>query len=116
MANTKKNSTRIHRGVNSSGSEITLYDLMIYRDFMTPLQLERYGDYFLYKKPPKPFTPGELAQLKQRKEYHTLRRQAENARIECELTKSRIQKSVNETWELLIRSQLQQWGNRRLTA
>jgi len=116
MGNTKNKTTRLRRGVNSSVSEITLHDLMIYRNYMTPAQLERYGEYFLYIKPPRPFTREELSLLKKRKEYHTVYKQAENARMQCELTKSEIQKSVNETWELLIRSQLQRWGNRRSMA
>lgn len=95
--------------VVSIPTPITLYDLMIYRDQMSPSQLERYGEYFLNTTPAKPFTNEELEQLKRRKEHRMMWRRAIQAREDCQSAISAAKRSAKEAWELLVTSQLQHW-------
>lgn len=47
--------------------QITLDDLMPYRDYMNERELERYADYILRDKPLNPFTEYELRNLRLKK-------------------------------------------------
>ena len=94
----------------SSPQPITLYDLMVYREYMTQSQMERYGDYYLFREPKKPFTTEEFDRLKQKREYCLMCKRVKDARDNYYSAKLEAEQSLKETWQLLIRSQLQRWG------
>ena len=83
---------------------------MIYREYMTQSQMERYGDYYLFREPKRPFTPEEFNQLKKKREYHLMCKRVKDARDNYRSAKLEAEQSLKETWHLMIKSQLQRWG------
>ena len=65
----------------NSEEPIKLETLLPLREFMTTLQLERFGDYLANRKPAKPFTDQEVKELKYMREAILETRRQFNAEL-----------------------------------
>ena len=63
----------MERNNHNPGDKITLEHLLPYRQYMNTKQLERFGEYLLYKQPAHPFNWRELEELERIKSMNAVK-------------------------------------------
>lgn len=83
---------------------IDLELLKQYRDFMTPDQLERYGDYLLRIEPGQPFHWLEIRTLQKKKQYFLMRFKVNRQATEIKKILSELNSATQQMQTLLDKS------------